>query len=84
MHDFYYLLYLGRLFIHLNEIIQVSQHSSIFFLYLSITMLTSAFKYLRDARFVLKHIPTILDLKLSKEKSSIYKYNKTMSQSNLY
>ena len=31
MHDFYYFLYLGRLFIHLNIIIQVSQHSSIFF-----------------------------------------------------
>ena len=42
MHDFYYFLYLGRLFIHLNIIIQVSQHSSIFF-YMSTTMLTSAF-----------------------------------------
>ena len=42
MHDFYYCLYLGRLFIHLNIIIQVSQHSSIFF-YLSNTVLTSAF-----------------------------------------
>ena len=31
MHDFYYFLYLGRLFIHLNIIIQVSQHSSNFF-----------------------------------------------------
>ena len=30
MHDFYYFLYLGRLFIHLNIIIQVSQHSSNF------------------------------------------------------
>ena len=44
MHDFYYFLYLGRLLIHLNIIIQVSQHSSIFFLNLSTTMLTSAFK----------------------------------------
>ena len=43
MHDFYYSLYLGRLFTHLNKIIQVSQHSSIFF-YLSTTMLTNAFK----------------------------------------
>ena len=34
MHDFYNFLYLGRLFIHLNIIIQVRQHtcSSIFFL----------------------------------------------------
>ena len=32
MHEFYYFLYLSRLFIHLNIIIQVSQHSSIFFL----------------------------------------------------
>ena len=39
-----YFLYLGRLFIHLNIIIQVSQHSSNFFLIiLSTTMLTSAF-----------------------------------------
>ena len=44
MHDFYYFLYLGRLFIHYNIIIQVSQHSSKFFFYLSTTMLTSAFK----------------------------------------
>ena len=27
MHDSYYFLYLGRLFTHLNIIIQVSQHS---------------------------------------------------------
>ena len=44
MHDFYYFLYLGRLFIHLNIIIQVSQHSSILFK-LSTTLLTSAFKF---------------------------------------
>ena len=44
MHDFYYFLYLGRLFIHLNIIIQVSQHSSNFFINLLTTMLTSAFK----------------------------------------
>ena len=43
MHDFYYFLYLGRLFIHLNIIIQVSQYSSIFLFNLSTTMLTSAF-----------------------------------------
>ena len=42
MHDYYYFLYLGLLFTHLNIIIQVSQHSSIFF-NLSTTMLTSAF-----------------------------------------
>ena len=35
---------LAGLFIHLNIIIQVSQHSSIFFLNLSTAMLTSAFK----------------------------------------
>ena len=34
MHDFYYFLYLGGLFIHLNIIIQVSQLSSNFFLLL--------------------------------------------------
>ena len=48
MHEFYYFLYLGRLFIHLNIIIQVCQHSSNFvFLFLFLcrpTMLTSAFK----------------------------------------
>ena len=43
MHDFYYFLYLGRLFIHLKIIIQVNQHSSNFFFYLSTTMLTNAF-----------------------------------------
>ena len=42
MHDFYYFLYLGCLFIHLNIIVQVSQHSSNFFFNLSTTMLTSA------------------------------------------
>ena len=31
MHDFHNFLYLGRVFIHLNIIIQVSQHSSLFF-----------------------------------------------------
>ena len=48
MHNFYYVLYLGRLFIHLNIIIQVSQHSSIFFFNLSTTMLTIAFKSWQD------------------------------------
>ena len=32
MHNFYYLSYLGRLFIHLSIIMQVSQHSSIVFI----------------------------------------------------
>ena len=43
MHDFHYFLYLGRFFIHMNIIIQVSQHSSIKKKNLSTTMLTSAF-----------------------------------------
>ena len=56
MHDFYYFLYLGRLFIHLNIIIQASQHSSIFFLYLSTTMLTSAFNQLPCLRWEIKSL----------------------------
>ena len=55
MHGCYYFLYLGRLFIHLNIIIQVRQHSSNFF-NLSTTMLTSAFNsLLRNASIFRKY-----------------------------